>query len=86
MKLAGHTPATSLGDIVRHTENVTLVECFHPPTNTCPIHRGCQLKPILHQAQRAFFDVLDAHTVDDLAKRPAGFLPEAALAPRRKRT
>lgn len=66
--LASHTPGTRLGEIVRHTENTDLVECFQPRTNTCPIHRGCQLKPILHQAKQAFFEVLDSYTVQDLAK------------------
>jgi len=66
--LASHTPTTRLGEIVRHTENTDLVECFQPSTNTCPIHRGCQLKPILHQAKRAFFEVLDSYTVQDLAQ------------------
>ena len=54
VSLAPHTSKTKVGDIVRDTENTDLVECFHPPTNTCPIHRGCRLKPILHQARQAF--------------------------------
>ncbi len=68
--LAAHTKNTSVGEIVRYTENTDLVECFDPKTNTCPIIRGCHLKPILYQARQAFFDVLDAFTVNDLAKNP----------------
>ncbi|WP_038172734.1 Rrf2 family transcriptional regulator [Verrucomicrobium sp. BvORR106] len=68
--LAKHTPDTKVGDIVRYTENTDIVECFQPKTNTCPIHRNCDLKPILFQARRAFFDVLDSFTVRDLARHP----------------
>jgi len=65
--LAAHTPDVKVGEVVRHTENTALVECFQLETNTCPIHIGCQLKPILHQARQAFFSVLDSYTVRDLA-------------------
>lgn len=67
LMLAPHTPDTKLGEIVRYTESGQLVECFTPATNTCPIIKTCALKSVLHQARRAFFDVLDAHTVRDLA-------------------
>jgi Rrf2 family nitric oxide-sensitive transcriptional repressor len=68
--LAEHTPDESVGTIVRYTENTDLVECFQPLTNTCPITKGCRLKPILFQARSAFFDVLDSYTVRDLARSP----------------
>lgn len=67
--LAPHTPDTRLGEIVRLTESGDLVECFSPPTNTCPIAGACHLKPVLYKARKAFFDVLDAHTVRDLAMK-----------------
>ncbi|HWB01425.1 MAG TPA: Rrf2 family transcriptional regulator [Verrucomicrobiales bacterium] len=73
ISLAPHTVAAKVGDIVRCTENTDLVECFHLPTNTCPIHRACRLKPILLQARQAFFEVLDSYSVRDLA-RSAGEL------------
>lgn len=66
--LAPHTPDTKLGEIVRLTETPDIVECFTPATNTCPIAARCDLKPILYMAQSAFYSVLDAHTVRDLAK------------------
>ncbi|MDZ4290116.1 MAG: Rrf2 family transcriptional regulator [Prosthecobacter sp.] len=66
--LAEHTPDAKVGEIVRQTESWELVECFTPKTNTCPIAGACHLKPMLFHARRAFFDVLDAHTVRDLAK------------------
>lgn len=69
LRLADHTPEARIGDIVRHTENTDLTECFDSRTNTCPIHRCCQLKPVLHEARRAFFEVLDSYRVKDLARR-----------------
>lgn len=68
LTLAAHTPDTRVGEIVRFTESGDLVECFTPATNTCPIAKACALKPVLYQARRAFFDVLDRHTVRDLAR------------------
>lgn len=67
LMLAPHTPDAKVGEIVRLTEHQTIVECFEPATNTCPIIKSCHLKSILYQARRAFFDVLDSHTVKDLA-------------------
>lgn len=76
LMLAPHTLGTKLGEIVRLTENWSLVECFTPATNTCPITKGCQLKPLLYHARKAFFDVLDTQTVRDLAdKEPAAQPP-----------
>ncbi len=67
LMLAPHTADTRLGEIVRLTETAEVVECFTPKTNTCPITARCELKPILYKAQSAFYSVLDAHTVRDLA-------------------
>jgi Rrf2 family nitric oxide-sensitive transcriptional repressor len=67
--LAPHTADTKLGEIVRYTESGDLVECFTPSINTCPITHSCHLKPILYQARRAFFEVLDSHTVRDLGSQ-----------------
>jgi Rrf2 family transcriptional regulator, nitric oxide-sensitive transcriptional repressor len=68
LMLAEHTPAASVGQIVRQT----LVECFDMKTNTCPIAGACGLKPMLHEAQRAFFAVLDGYQIRDLAKAMPG--------------
>jgi Rrf2 family transcriptional regulator, nitric oxide-sensitive transcriptional repressor len=69
LMLAPHTANAKVGEIVRLTEHQSIVECFDPATNTCPITKSCHLKSILYQARRAFFDVLDAHTVKDLASK-----------------
>lgn len=65
--LAPHTADTKVGEIVRYAESGALVECFVPAINTCPITASCRLKPVLYKARRAFYDVLDAHTVRELA-------------------
>lgn len=65
--LAQHTPDTKVGEIVRYAESGALVECFVPSANTCPITGSCRLKPVLYKARQAFYDVLDAYTVRELA-------------------
>lgn len=69
--LAAHTPDTRLGDIVRHTENMAIAECFSVQPTTCPIVAVCQLKSVLFRAKQAFFAVLDQVTVRQIAKNPA---------------
>ena len=70
IKLAPHTADAKVGDIVRHTENLDLVECFDVTTNTCPIHQRCRLKSLLYQAREAFLIALDSCTVRELAVTP----------------
>jgi Rrf2 family nitric oxide-sensitive transcriptional repressor len=55
-----------IGQLVRETEeNLTLVECFDPEHNTCPIASACQLAGVLDEALTAFFAVLDRKTLAD---------------------
>ena len=62
----------NVGALVRRYEPTwDLVECFDPPTNTCPIAPACGLKGALHRAQRAFLDVLEEHTLADFLPRSA---------------
>ena len=76
LTLAGHTPQTKIGEIVRLTEsNCDIAECFTPETNTCPIIGVCRLKPVLYRARKAFFDVLDTVTVQEIAKNPGELNP-----------
>jgi len=57
----------SLGDIVRHMEQGSiLVDCFPGGKGGCLITPACQLKSILHEAQQAFFAVLDKFSLADL--------------------
>lgn len=56
-----------IGDVVRCTEpNMTLLECFDPATNTCPIIHACGLKVVLRTALKALLAELDQHTLGSL--------------------
>lgn len=57
----------NIGEVVRRTEeNLALVECFDPATNTCVITGVCRLRFALREALEAFFGVLDGFTLLDL--------------------
>ena len=61
-----------IGDVVRNLEpNLDLVECFDPPTNTCPITGCCELKPLLADARDSFVATLNRRTLADLLGAPA---------------
>jgi Rrf2 family transcriptional regulator, nitric oxide-sensitive transcriptional repressor len=65
--LARRPEEIRIGDVIRATEGrVTLVECFDPATNTCPLEPACVLSRALHEAVDAFFAVLDRYTLADL--------------------
>jgi Rrf2 family nitric oxide-sensitive transcriptional repressor len=66
VRLAVPAESIRLGALVRQTEeNLTLVECFDPATNTCPIAPACQLAGVLDEALTAFLAVLDRRTLAD---------------------
>ena len=45
---------------------MTLLECFDPATNTCPIIHACGLKNIMRTALNALLAELDQHTLGSL--------------------
>ena len=56
-----------IGKVVRQTEdNLDLVECFNPETNTCPLIEACRLKAKLGEALAAYLAVLDRYTIADV--------------------
>lgn len=56
-----------VGEVVRRTEDgFTIVECFDPSTNTCPLVGRCRLSSVLRRATEAFLDVLDNMTLADI--------------------
>lgn len=62
-----------IGEVIRQTEGTdSLAECFNPSSNTCAIHRHCLLKSVLAQAQAAFYDELNRHTLADLTAGSRG--------------
>ncbi len=73
VSLAREPQMIRLGDLVRDAEpNLQLVECFNRETNTCPIVRACELKPVLHEAMDSFFATLNRYTLQDLLAGTAG--------------
>ncbi|WP_417806354.1 RrF2 family transcriptional regulator [Thioclava sp.] len=57
-----------LGDIVRLLEeDLPLVECFLPETNSCALDGRCRLKARLRAAETAFLADLDRSTLADIA-------------------
>jgi len=72
LRLAMTPTDINIGWLVRRTEpDMALVECFEHETDTCPITSECRLRKALKDALRAFFAVLDAHTVSDLLGSPS---------------
>jgi Rrf2 family nitric oxide-sensitive transcriptional repressor len=70
MRLSMHPSEIKLGWLIRRTEpDLSLVECFDPAANTCPIAPACGLKGALHRAQQAFLDVLDEYSLARLLER-----------------
>ena len=62
-----------IGMVVRRTEDTPfIVECFDKQHNTCPINGSCRLKGVLAQAESAFYETLDRHTLRDLVTGSAG--------------
>ena len=50
--LAGDPERISVGEVVRQTENLKLLECFGE-NSSCPIDPACTLKKVLGRAQEA---------------------------------
>ena len=51
----------TIGEIVRKTEaDMTVVECFDPARNTCPVAGVCRLESRIRQATARFLAELDA--------------------------
>jgi len=66
-KLAKPANEITVGEVLRHTEDCfDLVECFIPETSTCPLTQFCKLSLTFHEALKAFLNVVDGVTVEDL--------------------
>jgi Rrf2 family nitric oxide-sensitive transcriptional repressor len=58
-----------VGHVVRDTEGAaTPAECFQRDEGNCVIASCCQLKDALAEAVRAFYEVLDGHTLADITR------------------
>jgi Rrf2 family nitric oxide-sensitive transcriptional repressor len=69
LRLARPAKDILVGELVRSTEpDLDLLECFNPATDKCVISNSCSLKGVIFNAQAAFLEVLDQHTLADMAK------------------
>jgi Rrf2 family nitric oxide-sensitive transcriptional repressor len=58
----------TVGEVVRLTEeNFEIVECFRAD-DQCAITPACTLRLILSESLTAFFDVLEAYSIEDLVE------------------
>lgn len=69
IRLAKSPAHIAVGDVVRRTEDLALVTCFHG--GACLISPACVLQAALKEAMAAFLAVLDRYTIADLASSPA---------------
>ena len=69
IRLARPAESVTVGEVVRHTEGgFDLVDC-----GSCVIAPACSLTGALHEALKAFMDVLDGYSLADLvAERQKG--------------
>lgn len=67
LRLALPAEKINVGRVLRAVEDWTTVECFSPDSNRCAITAGCGLRPVLKEAQDAYFAVLDRYTLADIA-------------------
>jgi Rrf2 family transcriptional regulator, nitric oxide-sensitive transcriptional repressor len=67
MRLALAPDQINIGEVVRKSEEeLAIVQCFEKGNVNCPIIPACTLVGVFERAMRAFFDVLDSHTLADL--------------------
>ncbi|SDI68613.1 RrF2 family transcriptional regulator [Alteribacillus bidgolensis] len=68
IRLAKTPEEINIGWVVRQTEdNLNLVECFDPEKSTCVLTGQCRLKGVLQEALKAYMQVLDRYTLEDIA-------------------
>ena len=73
LRLARPPEEISVGDVVRWCEeDLRIVECLDPQTNSCPIIRFCGLTATVAEALDAFLAVLDTKTLADVLAGSAG--------------
>lgn len=70
LRLAREPAEISIGDVVRHTESdFYMASCFDASAPGCLYSAGCELRGALAQATKAFLDVLDSVTLEQMVKR-----------------
>lgn len=79
LQLALPPAEINIGQLIRKTENLKLLECFNEQT-ACPIESACILNSALHKAQNAFLKVLDGYTLEDIVKNKARLIQSLDVA------
>jgi Rrf2 family nitric oxide-sensitive transcriptional repressor len=74
LKLARPANDINVGEVVRATEETRyVVECLADDyAGDCRLTAACTLKSVLRDAQSAFFEALDSHTLEDLVPKRRG--------------
>ena len=69
LALARPAAEINIGHVVRLTEGADMpAECFGNESEACAIARICRLAGVLDQAVKAFYDVLDRFTLQDITQ------------------
>lgn len=59
--------ALNIGEVVRSTEdNFHMAECFNAENNQCVLTPVCSLRFVLNDALKAYLEVLDNYTLEDI--------------------
>lgn len=73
-QLARDPAAINLGEVVRATESLALVECLGADGGSCPIVRACILKAVISEARDAFLATFDRYTLAEMLRPRARLL------------
>jgi Rrf2 family nitric oxide-sensitive transcriptional repressor len=79
LKLALPPEEINIGQLVRKTENMELLECFASDCS-CPILSVCSLYGVLRKAEKAFLDVLDQYSLADIVKNKLRLIDKLQIA------
>jgi Rrf2 family nitric oxide-sensitive transcriptional repressor len=70
LRLAREPGDIRIGEVVRHTEtDFYMASCFDESAAGCLYSAGCELRGALAQATKAYLDVLDAVTLEQMVQR-----------------
>ncbi|MBL9157037.1 MAG: Rrf2 family transcriptional regulator [Verrucomicrobiales bacterium] len=67
-RLSREPSSINLGEVVRATESLALVECLGSDGGRCPIVRACALKRVIAEARDAFLETFDRYTLQDMLR------------------
>lgn len=67
-QLSRDPSAINLGEVVRNTESMALVECLGTNGGSCPIVPACLLKGVMIEARNAFLATFDRYSLADMLR------------------